>query len=58
MMAGYHALIYFLAILPTLVVSQQCALQFDGRVPSKFAAATFDTDNGVFDPDNVVGQGI
>ncbi|KAI0454008.1 glycoside hydrolase family 131 protein [Xylaria acuta] len=56
-MAGRHSLIYFLAI-PTLVVSQQCNLQFDGRVPSDFSAATFNSNNGVFDPNNVFGQGL
>ncbi|KAI0105656.1 glycoside hydrolase family 131 protein [Nemania sp. FL0031] len=57
-MAGYHKLVSLLAIFPALVVSQQCDLQFDGRVPSNFAAATFDTNNGVFNPDNVFGKGL
>ncbi|KAJ8125387.1 hypothetical protein O1611_g8252 [Lasiodiplodia mahajangana] len=57
-MAGYQRFVSFLAIFPTLVVSQQCDLQFDGRVPSNFAAATFDTNNGIFNPDNVFGQGL
>jgi hypothetical protein len=57
-MAGYHSLVSFLATLPMLVASQQCDLQFDGRVPSNFAAATFNTNNGVFDPNNVFGQGL
>lgn len=56
-MAGYH-FVSFLAILPTLVMSQQCDLQFDGRVPSNFVAATFDSNNGVFNPDNVFGKGM
>ncbi|KAI1349969.1 hypothetical protein F5Y01DRAFT_326814 [Xylaria sp. FL0043] len=42
----------------TLVVSQQCDLQFDGRVPLDFSANTFNTENGVFDPNNVFGQGL
>lgn len=57
-MAGYHSLVSFLVITSTLVASQQCDLQFDGRVPSAFTAATFNTGNGVFDPNNVFGQGI
>ncbi|KAI1755968.1 glycoside hydrolase family 131 protein [Xylaria castorea] len=57
-MAGRYSLTFFLATLPTLVVSQQCDLQFDGRVPPDFATATFNTDNGVFDPNNVFGQGL
>ncbi|KAI0908689.1 glycoside hydrolase family 131 protein [Ustulina deusta] len=57
-MAGYHSLVSFLVITSTLVASQQCDLQFDGRVPSDFTAATFNTNNGVFDPDNVFGQGL
>lgn len=57
-MAGWRSLVYFLAILPTLVVSQQCNLQFDGRVPLDFTPAAFNSNNGVFDPNNVFGQGI
>ncbi|KAI0195575.1 hypothetical protein EV127DRAFT_459033 [Xylaria flabelliformis] len=57
-MASRLSLTSFLAIIPTLVASQQCELQFDGRVPSNFAAATFNSDNGIFDPDNVFGQGL
>ncbi|KAI3327241.1 glycoside hydrolase family 131 protein [Xylariaceae sp. AK1471] len=57
-MASHHSLISFLATLPMMVLSQQCDLQFDGRVPSNFAAATFNTNNGVFDPNNVFGQGL
>ncbi|TRX94051.1 hypothetical protein FHL15_005129 [Xylaria flabelliformis] len=57
-MASRLLLTYFFAITPTLVVSQQCELQFDGRVPSNFAAATFNSENGIFDPNNVFGQGF
>ncbi|KAJ3562105.1 hypothetical protein NPX13_g8690 [Xylaria arbuscula] len=56
-MASYYSLVSFLVVVPSLVVSQQCDLQFDGRVPSDFTAATFNTDNGIFDPNNVFGQG-
>ncbi|KAI0522168.1 glycoside hydrolase family 131 protein [Xylaria bambusicola] len=57
-MASYYSLLSFLVMAATLVVSQQCDLQFDGRVPSDFSAATLNTDNGVFDPNNVFGQGL
>ncbi|KAI1357627.1 glycoside hydrolase family 131 protein [Xylaria arbuscula] len=57
-MASYYSLVSFLVVVPSLVVSQQCDLQFDGRVPSDFTAATFNTDNGIFDPNNVFGQGL
>ncbi|KAI0537547.1 hypothetical protein GGR58DRAFT_471466 [Xylaria digitata] len=57
-MAGYRSLVFFLAIPSALVASQQCDLQFDGRVPSDFSAATFNTDNGVFNPNNVFGKGL
>ncbi len=40
----------------SLVAAQQCNLQFDGRVPGTFKAATFDTNNNVFNPSNVFGQ--
>ncbi|TPX07974.1 uncharacterized protein E0L32_010305 [Thyridium curvatum] len=39
------------------VKAQQCSLQFDGRVPGAFSAATFDTQNNIFSPKNVFGQG-
>ncbi|TGJ85671.1 hypothetical protein E0Z10_g3096 [Xylaria hypoxylon] len=57
-MARYRSLISFLVIPSTLVVSQQCDLQFDGRVPSDFSAATFNTNNGVYNPSNVFGKGL
>ncbi|KAI8626969.1 glycoside hydrolase family 131 protein [Xylariaceae sp. FL1651] len=57
-MAGQNLLVSFLTILPVLVTSQQCDIQFDGRVPSNFVAASFNTNNGVFDPSNVFGQGL
>ncbi|KAI1276438.1 hypothetical protein F5Y07DRAFT_408366 [Xylaria sp. FL0933] len=57
-MAGQLSLVSFLAMTATLVVSQQCDLQFDGRVPLDFSANTFNTENGVFDPNNVFGQGL
>lgn len=56
-MANYHPLVSFLVMVSTLVMSQQCDLQFDGRVPFDFTAADFNADNGVFDPQNVFGQG-
>jgi hypothetical protein len=43
------------AWLASLSAAQKCTLQFDGRVPSTFNAATFDQNNGVFSPDNVFG---
>lgn len=45
-----------LALLPALTAAQQCPIQFDGRVPTNFTAATFDTANGIYNPDNVFGQ--
>ncbi|KAI1427307.1 hypothetical protein F5Y12DRAFT_783419 [Xylaria sp. FL1777] len=57
-MAGYRSLVSFLVMTSTLVVSQKCDLQFDGRVPSDFSAASFNANNGVFDPNNVFGQGL
>ncbi|KAK8128741.1 hypothetical protein PG984_009849 [Apiospora sp. TS-2023a] len=47
-----------LASLASLGASQKCKLQFDGRVPTGFAAAKFDADNGIFNPSNVVGKGL
>ncbi|KAK7926815.1 hypothetical protein PG985_003813 [Apiospora marii] len=47
-----------LASLASLGASQKCKLQFDGRVPTGFAAAMFDADNGIFNPSNVVGKGL
>lgn len=47
------------ALLATSGVSgQQCKLQFDGRVPANFAVANFDTTNNIFNPSNVLGQGL
>jgi len=46
-----------LSFFLSLAAAQQCKLQFDGRVPGGFSAATFDTNNNVFSPDNVFGQG-
>jgi hypothetical protein len=57
-MASYYRCLSILTILSTLAVAQECDLQFDGRVPSNFAAATFNSNNGIFDPNNVVGQGM
>ncbi|CAK7216689.1 hypothetical protein SBRCBS47491_002913 [Sporothrix bragantina] len=47
----------FLA-LPLLASAQKCTIQFDGRVPSTFTAASFDTNNNIFSPSNVFGQGL
>ena len=57
-MTSYYRHVSFLTTLSALAVAQQCDLQFDGRVPSNFAAATFNSNNGIFDPNNVVGQGM
>ncbi|KAI0131859.1 hypothetical protein BJ170DRAFT_223082 [Xylariales sp. AK1849] len=57
-MARTLSVLVFSLVLSPLVASQQCNLQFDGRVPKNFTAATFDTANGVFNPDNVFGQGL
>ncbi|OAA67092.1 hypothetical protein SPI_01668 [Niveomyces insectorum RCEF 264] len=47
-----------LLALPLLASAQKCAIQFDGRIPSSFSAATFDTNNNVFSPSNVFGQNL
>ncbi|CAK7233561.1 hypothetical protein SEUCBS140593_008643 [Sporothrix eucalyptigena] len=47
-----------LLALPLLASAQKCTIQFDGRVPSTFTAASFDTNNNVFNPSNVFGQGL
>ncbi|KAK8042934.1 hypothetical protein PG994_013417 [Apiospora phragmitis] len=52
------SLLVALASLASLGASQKCKLQFDGRVPTGFAAAEFDADNGIFNPSNVVGKGL
>ncbi|KAH8658177.1 hypothetical protein BX600DRAFT_524509 [Xylariales sp. PMI_506] len=57
-MTGLHFLVYLFSLLPMLVASQQCDVQFDGRVPSTFLASTFDTTNNVFDPKNVFGRNL
>ncbi len=44
-----------LALL-SLAAAQQCTLQFDGRVPGAFSAASFDAQNNIFNPSNVFGQ--
>lgn len=44
--------------LVSLGVTQKCTLQFDGRVPSNTALASFDATNKFFTSNNVVGQGI
>jgi hypothetical protein len=47
------------ALLPLVLVSaQKCPLQFDGRIPSTFTPASFDTANAFFSPSNVFGQGL
>ncbi|KIH92659.1 hypothetical protein SPBR_02939 [Sporothrix brasiliensis 5110] len=53
----YPLSIAFLA-LPLLASAQKCTIQFDGRVPSTFTAASFDTNNNLFNPSNVFGQGL
>ncbi|KAK8080891.1 hypothetical protein PG997_008709 [Apiospora hydei] len=52
------SLLVALASLASLGASQKCKLQFDGRVPTGFAAAKFDAENGIFNPSNVVGKGL
>ena len=46
-----------LAGLAGLAASQQCKLQFDGRIPSAMTLAQFDQANGIFNPSNVFGKG-
>ncbi|KJR88348.1 uncharacterized protein SPSK_07672 [Sporothrix schenckii 1099-18] len=53
----YSLSIAFLA-LPLVASAQKCTIQFDGRVPSTFTAASFDTNNNLFSPSNVFGQGL
>jgi hypothetical protein len=52
-----------LSLLPvvlgiTTVAAQQCAIQFDGRIPADFTAAEFDSANGIFNPDFVKGADL
>ncbi|KAH8912966.1 hypothetical protein BR93DRAFT_942705 [Coniochaeta sp. PMI_546] len=37
---------------------QKCTLQFDGRIPGTFTAASFDAANAFFSQSNVFGQGL
>ncbi|ORY70519.1 uncharacterized protein BCR38DRAFT_334322 [Pseudomassariella vexata] len=58
-MASHRSFIPSFLSLVTLVVAQQCTLQFDGRVPSDFVAATFDTAaNTMFNPDFTFGANL
>lgn len=41
----------------SLAVAQECALQFDGRIPNELAAADFDVANDIFSNAFVIGQG-
>ncbi|EFX02207.1 hypothetical protein CMQ_2256 [Grosmannia clavigera kw1407] len=56
-MLARHSLV-LLASATTAVLAKTCALQFDGRVPSTFNLTTFDTANGVFNPNNVFGKNL
>ncbi len=60
MMASFTRPLSFVSLLSALsvVAAQQCTLQFDGRVPGGFSAATFDAQNNVFNPANVFGQSM
>lgn len=46
-----------LSLLP-LAAAQKCTLQFDGRIPGTFTAASFDAANAFFSQSNVFGQGL
>lgn len=45
-----------LLALPVLAAAQKCALQFDGRIPSNFSLAAFDSNNNIYNPSNVFGK--
>jgi len=47
-----------LLALATVVVSQQCPIQFDGRVPAGTTPAAFDLPTSLFNPTNVFGQNL
>lgn len=44
--------------LLSLASAQKCTLQFDGRIPGTFNAASFDAANNFFSQSNVFGQGL
>jgi hypothetical protein len=37
---------------------QECAVQFDGRLPAGSSPAAFDKENGIYDPEYVKGKGL
>jgi hypothetical protein len=37
---------------------EQCAVQFDGRLPAGSTPAAFDKADGIYDPDYVKGKGL
>ncbi|KAH8882963.1 hypothetical protein GQ53DRAFT_798555 [Thozetella sp. PMI_491] len=44
--------------LACLAAAQTCKIQFDGRVPANFGAASFAANNKFFDSSNVLGTGL
>lgn len=46
-----------LVSLASLAASQS-AIQFDGRVPAGTQLSAFDSENGLFNPDNVFGKNL
>lgn len=46
------------SLLASLVAGQECALQFDGRIPADLVAADFNAPNDVFSETFVIGQGL
>ena len=49
--------LWAVSLTASLVIAQECQLQFDGRIPNELAAADFDVANDIFNNAFVVGQG-
>lgn len=57
-MADRLSLLSVISSLLCVSQAQKCPVTFEGRVPSNFTAATFDTTTSLFNPANVFGQGL
>ncbi|KAK1828951.1 hypothetical protein QBC39DRAFT_142292 [Podospora conica] len=54
----FSRLSWAVSLTASLAVAQECALQFDGRIPNELAAADFDVANDIFNNAFVLGQGL
>ncbi len=54
------ASLYSLSLLSllSLASAQSCKIQFDGRIPANFGAASFAATNNFFSSANVLGVGL